>query len=333
MSLLTGMQFEPPPLYFAHIPKTAGVALSGLLASAYGTRNRLSLWVPHQFAEYTLHDLRKYRCCTCHWGPGLYELIGRTDFILITMLRDPVERVLSAILYHQEAIKYRSKHWMPDYLERMQPFVKADMRACLEAAEFTEIARNGQTAYLGISRDYRPYLKDGEIGGSVHKLQWPMNNAPQKNTDQAKIAAQARKWLESMAVVGITERFSESVELICEMIGIRPPADLPKKNIGSGKPSVDVHGYRATIPRDLIERIEELNCYDRELYQYACDRFEQQLDRFRAQPHRTYSIAPRLRKIFIEPLHTGWRNASQRWPGLKKNRAIQQAKNIIKQVV
>jgi hypothetical protein len=58
---------------------------------------------------------------------------------------------------------------------------------------------------------------------------------------------------------------------------------------------VALYHYRAKIPAKQLEQIEALTHYDQELYKYGCELFEEQLARFRSKPHRTYSIASRLR--------------------------------------
>jgi hypothetical protein len=331
MSLPHEIRFEPPPLYFMHIPKTAGLSLSALLRSAYRGRDVISLVLPKTFQQVSLADLKRYRCYLCHFGPGLFELVGRPNLPCITMLREPLERAVSAILYEQQSIKRNSPHLTPAYLELMQSHADADLCQWLEVKELRDFISNSQTRHLGILYDYRPYLKDGAIGSSGQLLQGPLRaEALTESQDMVRIAAMARQRLESMAVVGLTERFSESVELICDVIGIRPPARLPAKNIGPRKTSVKMHSYRATTPPDVIERIEAATAYDHELYAHACELFEQQLARYRARPRRTYSIAPRLRMEVVEPLRAGWHTAGKKWPGLTGNGAVQRAKNLFR---
>lgn len=90
----------------------------------------------------------------------------------------------------------------------------------------------------------------------------------------------------------------------CSPAFLRPPCSkvscpqqLPGENIGTEKLGVQIDYYRKQTPPDMIEQFEARNCYDQELYTYACDRFAQQLARHRARPQRKYSLAPRLRVI------------------------------------
>jgi hypothetical protein len=105
----------------------------------------------------------------------------------------------------------------------------------------------------------------------------------------------AHKQLEGLAVACLTERFAESVALVCELLGIELPKKLPEKNIGPRKTGVLTENYRATMPLDLVARIEATNRHDQELYAHACELFEIQLARHRKRRRRTISIAPGLR--------------------------------------
>ena len=55
-----GLLFEPPPLYFMHVPKTGGLALGRWLRNAYG-RGYFDLDLP-QIAQLTGRDVRSFRC-------------------------------------------------------------------------------------------------------------------------------------------------------------------------------------------------------------------------------------------------------------------------------
>ncbi len=96
--------------------------------------------------------------------------------------------------------------------------------------------------------------------------------------------ANAPKRLERMAVVGVTEHFHESLELVADLLGVAPPDALPAVNIGPKKVGVAVGGYRATMSPSVIEQVEALTTYDRELYACALDLFNQQYARYKAAP-------------------------------------------------
>jgi|688.fasta_scaffold176364_2 hypothetical protein len=264
------VRFEPPPVYFMHVPKTAGSSLRKVLFSAYAPQQRLSpeAWQLHKIDS---TSIGRFRCIASHLGPGVLPFMQQQKFACITMLRDPIEHRISSIFYRQAQLNQHPEIFQPAYMEQMQPLLKADLRTWLDARRPYE-SGNPQTRFFGTVKALQPYFKDGEVGQRGQSLLQPIDLPNlSDNTDMAQVAARARRQLESMAVVGITERFTESVALICDLLGIPLPRQLPRENIGTQKRAIQNTGYRATTPPDLIERIEAANQYDLALYAYACD--------------------------------------------------------------
>ena len=325
------LRFLPPPVYFIHIQKTGGVSLNNHIHFAYPRHRVLNLGYLEELALVSFSELKRFRCYLCHLGPGLYELVGRSDLPCITMVRDPVERAISLIHWRRNQVaKYRER-CSPGLVARMEPLLTADLRTCLAAPEIVRWIDNGQTRILGTVLELRPFLKDGAIGRSgkrpFRKLKLPASVA---DRDISEIAASARRRLETMAVVGITERFDESVELVCDLLGIPRLARMPHLNVGPKKREVDVHGYRAQVAPDLIEQIEARTTYDQELYAYACELFEQQLARMRARPNRTYSIAPRLLVPGQRAARSIWHWLKRVQPGLAQSRALRPVRSWLR---
>lgn len=288
----------PPPVYFLHIPKTAGSSFNEFLRLIYPRRKIIELRGDWQFQNITLAQLRNFDCYLCHFGPDLYDLVGRPDLPCITILRDPVERFISSLYYRQWNVQQIPHHFAQEYQDLMAPLLDADLRALLSVPELVNLVRDGQTRTLGLDslRDLRPLLRDGSIGKSALLLTGdPLRLwEPYEELDMDQIAINARQRLESMAVVGITECFDQSIALVCNLVGVPQPARTPRANIGSRKTGAASVSYRATTPPDLIEQVEALTVYDRELYDYAIELFKQQYVCYQAGPRRTFSIAPRL---------------------------------------
>ena len=329
---LTQIRFDAPPLYFMHIPKTAGTSLCEVMRSVYSGRDVLTLHSPKDLKQVSLADLKRYRCYLCHFDASLYELVGQPDLPCITVVRHPVERAISHIYYLQKLVKRFPEYFSPEYVSRWAPFHEADLRTLLTTEVVREGSANGQTRALGNMRDFRPFLRNGAIGSRGLFLKGPQETEVETQA-MPEIAARAHRRLESMAVVGITERFDETLALLSDLLGAPLSPRLSNVNVGPKKRHVEIYGYQAATPPGLIEQVEAITAYDHELYTHACDLFDRQWSRYRAKPRRTYSIAPRLRRTFFKTLRTGWHSASQRWPGLQKNRAVQKVKNIVRQVV
>lgn len=304
VKILSNFRFEPPPVYFMHVPKTAGSSLRQLLFAAYRPQLCREL-----YAE-TLHqidatNINRLRCITSHLGPSLLPYLHGQDWVYITLLRDPVEQRLSHIYYRQEHIRKQPVQFQPAYLEQIQPLLTADLATWLD---LTEDWNNLQTDFWGNPKVLQPYFKDGEIGclgqPLLHPIVLPNLNAA---TDLQATAVRAHAQLAKMDIVGVTERFADAMVLIADQLGIPMPAHLPTQNIGAVKNAVQPFGYRAQLAPHLIERIEAENAYDMELYAHARDLFAQQLARYRVQPQRTVSLAAYIRS----PVHQGRRIVRQ----------------------
>lgn len=332
---MTGVTFRPPPIYFMHVPKTAGMSLSSMLGSIYGLRQSLAIRHPSQLRAFTVAELKSFRHIDSHFGPGLFSLVWREGMLGITMLRDPVERVVSHIYSHQRFLERRGKAFAPDYLARMNPLIRADLRAWLERCDGQSIVANLQTRHLGDHFDYRPYLKDEQTGKAKKKLRWPEQYAEYSDCSSlCQVAARARKQIEDLAVVGITERFAESAALICAELGVHPPAEVPVANAGTRRSGrKDRRRYRESIPPELVERIEELNRNDIELYRCACELFRQRWSHFQSQPRRTYCILPELRMALAAPVRRTWQAMDRRWPDFARNEGVQRVRRVARRIL
>lgn len=108
-----------PTTIFLHIPKTAGSSLSKVVtgqfrpAETYHIRNPQEVRSPKyapsfgsvdEFAALDDAEKQRYRCLLGHMNFGLHAVIPQ-PCRYITLLRDPVERVLSAYHHHQRRLR------------------------------------------------------------------------------------------------------------------------------------------------------------------------------------------------------------------------------------
>ncbi|MCX6020025.1 MAG: hypothetical protein NTZ50_16265 [Chloroflexi bacterium] len=102
--------------------------------------------------------------------------------------------------------------------------------------------------------------------------------------------------LRTMPIVGLTERFYDSMHLIADMLGVPPPARRLTANINPQRHDFNLL-YRSTLHPEALAKLEQINRYDFELYAIARDLFEAQWARFRTRRSRRYSISPRLKML------------------------------------
>ena len=298
---IMNIHFEPPPIYFMHVPKTGGTALGRWLRSCYRGRDCINLGVPllHQYREI---DLPQFRCYhSFHLGRSMFDLIGRSNLTAITMLRSPVERVASEFEHRRRVVSNHPERFTEAYLEQICPILYTPLQECLDHDIVTHILSNGQARTLGRRVDITAYLKHANHDQPHTPILQPYNLHDLIDLkDQVRLFANAKSWLAEMPVVGLTERYAESVVLIADRLGIPTPAELPSANINPQRSSPTIR-YQDQLSPDVVTQLEELNRYDMELYAYASELFAQQWARYQAQPRRTYSIAAHGRSV-LQPV-------------------------------
>jgi hypothetical protein len=211
--------------------------------------------------------------------------------VSFTLLRDPVERAISDIYHHQNDLVRYPQMFTPEYNEAMRPWVKADLRTCLDIPAFVRLIDNRQTRELAVRRDFRPWLKDG----SAREWLLSPNEAPalSEESNLEVMLEDAKRNLDRLTITGITEKFPDFIQLLCDTTGLPQPSVIPEKNIGVQKKSIDHQAYRKATPPDLLERVAELNRYDLELYAYASGLFQQQCAGRQDRTSRVWSYSPR----------------------------------------
>lgn len=298
------LRYQPPPLYFMHVPKTAGSSWCKLLQTVYTPQAMRTIYrqnLPH----YRATDLQLLRCVTSHLGPALLPWLTTGTGAVITMLRDPVEQFVSQLYFHQAQLKREPQRFHPDYLAAVQPLIHADIRTLLETP-LLMIPDNPQSCCLGILQTIAPYLKEGAIGRNGPLLRtMPFGFSPAM--DMCQIAAAAQEQLQKVTLIGLTEAFAESTAMLCDLLGIPVPAMLPTENLGVKKHSVQLYHYRQHLPPDLLEQVIAKTHYDQALYTQAFVLFNEQRAHYQSRRRRTYSLAPRLRTL-VKP----WLRAAEK---------------------
>lgn len=268
------LRWEADPIFFMHVPKTAGTSLRSMLHHAYASHDTVVLEY-YLLHRYPLASLGRFRCYISQCGPNLPALLGRPELPVVTLLRDPVERAISLLYFHQDNLARHPNWFQPDYYERYKRLVGLDLRTLLADPDVCSLVADNQTRILGLLKDFRPLLADGEIGRQGHPLRAPFQTPVLDDSMDAALA-RACRWLDEMAVVGLTERFSESAAMICDLVGMPQHRRIPRERLGVQKQDVAVHGYRVTTSPDLIAQIESLTRRDQALYAHAVNLFETQ---------------------------------------------------------
>ena len=242
-------------LLFLHIPKAAGTTLRNIVERQFsphvtfnipGTRAGLAI---QQFQNLPEQERRHIRLVEGHMPYGLHQYLS-VPATYITMLRDPVDRVIShyyfvlGLPHHHLHHEVTSQHMsLADYVQkRVTMEVFNDQTLLISGAERAE-SRPSSDHASGDSGTYQEYATEETL----------------------RIAK--RNLAEHFSVVGLSERFDESLLLFKREFGWRNIYYV-KHNVTRERP------LKEEVPpeeRALIERHNEL---DIELYRYARERFE-----------------------------------------------------------
>ena len=227
----------PPSHYiFNHIPKTAGITLlticrSNLAAaeiSPHLTEHEIRLTPAAQFEHYTL-------------VAGHFSILTQAGFCRsrysMTLLRDPIRRIVSAHTYWRLAAEHNpvtAKAKELSFADFVRYFIDSPA-----------IIQNPYTYHFaGIGRDF-----------------------PRYPADASSLLAAAKDNLSAFDFIGICEEFERSARLLCGELGWRLPTPIPHEN---RTPS---DGKLGGIDPQTMEMLRDCNRLDLELYAYGVKLF------------------------------------------------------------
>jgi len=224
-------------LYFCHIPKTAGMTFRTIVEDYFDCNEICPATLNAQIDEIPQAELEKYRLFRGHLVfVNLPELLPNRNFVNVTVLRDPIARVIS--------------HY--DYIRRTpgDPHYEAVSNMTIE--EFSQkltvgkVGKNIQTYYVAKTQRFHLEKLSGQ--------------------DVLEIAKES---IDRFAFVGLLERFQDSLFLLSHIFGWRPILNSRKENASAAKKSY------ANLPASTLDRLRESSQLDIELYEYAQAIFNQ----------------------------------------------------------
>jgi hypothetical protein len=228
-------------LYFCHIPKTAGMTFRTIVEDYFRCSEICPATLNAQVEEIPQPDLEKYRLFRGHLVfVDLPALLPNKHFVNVTMLREPVSRLIS----HYE------------YIRRTPGDPHYDAVSQMTLEEFTQkltvgrVGKNVQTYYIAKTLQFKLEKLSGE-----------------------EVLAIAKQSLDRFAFAGLLERFQDSLFLLSYIFGWKPILNSRKENAASTKKPSEA------LSASTLEAIRESSLLDIELYEYAqaifAQRFEQ----------------------------------------------------------
>ncbi|WP_448090730.1 sulfotransferase family 2 domain-containing protein [Pseudomonas azerbaijanoccidentalis] len=241
------------PLYYLHIPKTAGTSLTSFLDAQFDRSKICSAQLLPELFKLDSNSISKYDFFRGHLWFGLDSYVGK-DLNYITMLRDPVQRTISWYSHVKRDVNaYRhdsvvKENWsLFDFVTDKE--TQWDMV-------------NAQTLFLAADLDYEKLYRDPVgYGRAVIK------GYAARNKDR-ELLELAKSRLEKFMFFGITERMNHSLQLLSHVLDFYPQFSSQKLNVSENRP-VDNE-----ISSETILAIKEITSLDQELYDWAVKTFE-----------------------------------------------------------
>jgi len=253
-------------LYFIHIPKTAGLTLIYILNNFFDYSSILIEHSWDQLLPKPPKDFSKYRFVRGHFGYGFYRHFPKKP-IFITMLRKPIEHTISNLEMHLHDPKLRSQY---------------DISRGMGITEMVEskLVPNFQTLFLAVDIDVLERIKSINL---KNYQEFTLANLaeyidPDISTKELEIA---KTRLSEFAFFGLTEKFDESVLLLCHTFDWLPIKIKVKINVAKKRLK------QKDLPEKTIDLIKSKTALDSELYAFGERLFEERyldmVDKLRAE--------------------------------------------------
>lgn len=232
-------------LIFFHIPKSGGSTLREIIGRQYPAEAILTQDAkkPMEAIEHLqrMSAEQKARLAVVqgHSVLGVHDLLPKPS-TYVTMLRDPVERVISFYYYILQSPEHYLFPRVAEGRMSLRDFIQNGVSKETDNFQCRLLSRDCGRADFG--------------------------QCPPSMLDDARDNLERY-----FSVVGLTERFTETLVLLGEIFGWRKRLFFRKINVTKNR------ARREEIPAGVLDLIRGCNQLDMALYQYACERLKTQL--------------------------------------------------------
>jgi hypothetical protein len=255
-------------LVVIHLQKTGGTSLRVMLAKQF-TPDRICPVFEDKLHLLSVAELGRYDFFCGHFDQSAIRFIPRTNIKTVAFFREPRARLIS---YYRFLRSHPVRdEFANDFLIRLANETTAE--------EFFEMPET-----RSFSTVYNHYLL--AFGGSYSWFDHDRTSLTTEDYSSAVVAA--KRQIRALTALGITERFDQSVELICMALDLRIPPSIEKVDVTDNLSEVDARFRRidpVTMTPRLAAALEELTVYDDELYRFAVNDFERRCAELNGSQH------------------------------------------------
>jgi hypothetical protein len=300
------------PLFFMHIPKTAGMSMRLYLSEQYQPQDLcpFSRWQSLLGRE---HELPSFRLVQGHFRYNLRGLVAENARILV-VLREPLRRTVSALLHLQRDPSFHIDH------QRAKDLTLPEM---IRHPGLMRNQCNVQARYLCAS------MPPGRVSAYIES-ELPQNpNADSGDLEDPPDFGLALHRLESIDFVGLTEDIGAVVSAMSRAMNYHPPLYFPIIN-GNPLPADPLQG----LTEEDLEILTKYNDIDLKIYDCTkrlTERRAFERDMGRLIDSGAYTVLPDSFEIPIGGIMpgSGWympdeeNGVSWRWTGPSRHFTIE----------
>ena len=267
------------PVYFLHLHKCAGTTTRLLLDNAFSSS---AVFEPYAGGYYP-EDLEDnpgtafpYAFYRGHFGWDLPLTIPDRELTVVTMVREPIDRILSLFHYSQQI---------------------GQVGGGLTAVEWVE-------HFLGLR-----YMMTGHFVAASHGRDRKRRGGDLRSASLS-LLPEARAHLASCRVVGLSEHLEDSINLLAWQLGFLPPVIIPRNNptLRRARTEELTEDARARLAH-MLEADISLYREGQELFRAAMEDMRKELSAALGPDPETMAVRSFLRERYVERMgETGARD-------------------------